>query len=306
MNTSPLDADIAAYLAHGRARGWSDATLRNYSRKLTQLATFCRRRGCERSADVTVDDLDALLQAELDQGTARSSRVQLAILIRHLFQWFQDRGRIAVNPARNIPIPDDGEFDLPAAPLSEAEVHALFAGLPRRNVLDLRNICLLELLYGCGMRRGEVVRLDTDDVDMAQRVVVIRASKGGQSRVVPLMGTAATAARDYLALRRELLRGPDHGAFFLSATGKRFDDGCVAMLFRHLNRDRGPDARPLHAHQFRHAIAVHLVRGGVDIRRVQEFLGHATLDTTKIYLRLVPGHLKADYDRAMPEIAVGI
>ncbi len=67
-----------------------------------------------------------------------------------------------------------------------------------------------------------------------------------------------------------------------------------------------PDKPRFHAHLFRHSIAVHLLRRGADIRHVQEFLGHARLDTTKVYLRMVPGHLKDDYDKGMPEIDVRV
>jgi site-specific recombinase XerD len=66
-----------------------------------------------------------------------------------------------------------------------------------------------------------------------------------------------------------------------------------------------PEVR-LHPHLLRHSIAVHLLQHGADVRYIQQFLGHANLDTTKVYLRLVPGRLKEDYDRAMPEIAVGL
>jgi len=64
----------------------------------------------------------------------------------------------------------------------------------------------------------------------------------------------------------------------------------------------GPERR-VHPHLFRHSVAVHILRGGVDIRYVQQFLGHADIDTTMIYLRLIPGHLREDYDKAMPELA---
>ena len=80
----------------------------------------------------------------------------------------------------------------------------------------------------------------------------------------------------------------------------------VYPFFEQLNVARGPDMQRLHPHLFRHSIAVHLLRGGADVRYIQEFLGHADLDTTKIYLRLVPGHLREDYDAAMPEIEVGL
>ena len=80
----------------------------------------------------------------------------------------------------------------------------------------------------------------------------------------------------------------------------------VYNFFTKLNEARGPSARNLHPHLFRHSIAVHLLRGKADIRYIQELLGHADLDTTKHYLRLVPGHLREDYDAAMPDIATGL
>jgi site-specific recombinase XerD len=90
-----------------------------------------------------------------------------------------------------------------------------------------------------------------------------------------------------------------------------WDQGSICacprfLTFRALNARRGPEARQLHPHLLRHSIAVHLLRGGADGRHIQAFLGHGSLDTTKIYLRLVPGHLAEDYDKAMPEIAVGV
>lgn len=78
----------------------------------------------------------------------------------------------------------------------------------------------------------------------------------------------------------------------------------VYAWFKKLNAARGPDARHLYPHLFRHSIAVHLLRDGVDVRCIQHFLGHAHLDTTKEYLRLVPGELQVAYDEAMPYIAV--
>lgn len=302
----PLQADLNAFLRYGRSHGWADATIINYTRKIALVVRFCRSRGCRRAADVTPADLDALMQSEADAGTAKSTRVQLASLIQYAFAWLQDNGKILGNPARNVPMPDDGEGDLPMPPLTVEEVHAIFAGLPRQSTLDLRNICLLELMYGCGLRRGEAVRLDLEDIDVDQRIITIRESKWGQTRVLPLMGTALVAVQDYLCLRRELLHGPDRGFFFLTAQGERMQHGTISAYFNKLNEDRGPELRHLHPHLLRHSIAVHLVQGGTDVRHVQAFLGHADLNTTKIYLRMVPGRLKDEYEKAMPEIATGL
>ena len=119
------------------------------------------------------------------------------------------------------------------------------------------------------------------------------------------MSGALGALRDYLALRRTLLVGLDQGAVFLNHHGLRINHAAVKGWIRFLS-GKHPDKPAFHAHLFRHSIAVHLLRRGADIRHIQEFLGHARLDTTKVYLRLVPGHLKEGYDAVMPEVDVRV
>ena len=109
-----------------------------------------------------------------------------------------------------------------------------------------------------------------------------------------------------MALRRSLLRGPDSGELLVNQRGKRLNKSAFAQVMVRLNRRRGPKFRQVHAHLFRHSIAVHLLRGWADIRYVQAFLGHESLDTTKTYLRLVPADLRKAYDDAMPEVAVSV
>lgn len=295
-----LHEDLDRFIAQGQAMGWAEATVLNYRHLLGGLIGHLLRRGCRRFADVTPDDLDAYCADQARQEVAQSTRMRSAGLLRRFFVWLQDRGRIITNPAKGLPVPFDGEEDLPDPPLSEADVAALLDGLPRTTVCELRDACLLELLYGCGLRISEVVALDCDDLDLGRRTVLIRESKHDQTRLVPLPKTAAAAVKTYRTLRRTLLSGPDTGALFLAQRGSRLTPSSVYHLFEHLNAERGPNARHLHPHLFRHSVAVHLLRGGADVRYIQQFLGHASLDTTKIYLRLVPGQLREDYDAAMP------
>lgn len=119
---------------------------------------------------------------------------------------------------------------------------------------------------------------------------------------MPMMRSVLSAAKDYLAVRRELLRGPDPGVLLLGKNGQRLDDKVIQRLLWRLSGILGAHVHP---HLLRHSLAVHLLRGGVDVRVIQEILGHARLDTTKVYLRLVPGDLREAYDRAMPPIDVG-
>lgn len=306
MTTPPstIAAACERFLRQGQASGWADTTGYGYRNYLRLPLQVLRQRGCRRVADVTPDDLQACMQHLAGLGQKASSRLQVSILLKQLFRWFQEQGLAIGNPALGLPVPDDDVDALPQPPLTEVQMHALLASLPRESWIDLRNACLIEVLYGCGLRRAEALALDVVDLDLHHHTLHVRCGKGGQARLVPLMSATQAAAQDYLAVRRRLLRGPDHGAFFVSKlTGRRLSLTAVSHLFDAINAARGPDLPHVHPHLLRHSIAVHLLRGGADIRHIQAFLGHAALDTTKIYLRLVPGRLKEDYDEAMPDIA---
>jgi site-specific recombinase XerD len=297
-----LSDDIDAYLAHAAVAGLATDSVGVYRQRLERLAAWlAERRGYRRWAEVRADDLDTFLLDLQAQGLRRSTRAGFATVIRLLGAWLTQRGRVLANPARDLPVPDDLTTALPPAPLSEAEVARLIDAVPRRHAVDLRNRCHLELLYGCGLRLAESLGLRTDDVDLAARLVVVRHGKGDKRRVLPLLAPAAGAVRDYLAVRRDLLAGPDHGALLLGHGGRPLPASSFQQWLRRFGRALGLDVHP---HLLRHSFAVHLLRGGADLRHIAALLGHGDLETTRIYLRLVPGQLREAYDAAMPAIPV--
>ena len=288
-----------AFLRHEGDRGLATRSLATVCGHLRVLVRALHAQGCVRVADVQPADLDAILLAARDRGVAQSTRKAWASVLRRWFVWAVRRESIARSPALALPVPTDREVQLPEAPLSEEEVERLFAALPRETVLDLRNGCLLELLYGCGLRLAEALALTLDDIDLRARALTVVHGKGGKDRVLPLMGGALDGLRGYLPVRRQLLRGPDTGEVFLNRRGGVLRPETVRWWLQQLTHSVN---RRLHPHLFRTSIATHLLRGGADIRHVQEFLGHDDLETTKVYLRMVPGHLRGDYDAAMPQV----
>jgi integrase/recombinase XerD len=293
--------DLDAYIAYRAATDWSPATVASNGPNLHRILLWLRRRGRRRWADVTPDDLDAFQQDLLDRGLASATRVNRVFLVHGLFAWLEQRGKVLVNPARHLEAFDSGEEPLPPQPLTEEQIARIFELLPRRDVVDLRTVLHIELLYGCALRLSESINLDVKDLDLGERTVLVRGGKGDKDRQVPMMRGVLTAAKDYLAVRRELLKGPDTGILLLSGRGTRLEKKVVGRVLHRLGRHLGVRVHP---HLLRHSVAVHLLRRGVDVRVIQEILGHADLDTTKVYLRLVPGHLKEDYEKAMPPIAV--
>lgn len=297
-----MQDDLNTYIAHRSASDWSKTTLDSNVASLHRILSWLEKKGAKRWADVTPSILDAYQQELLDRGLAYGTRINHVWLVKGLFEWLTKRGKVLVNPAMDLGSLENGEEPLPPSPLSEEQITQLFDLLPRRDAVDLRTRLHVELLYGCALRLSESLNLDVSDLDLHERTVLVRAGKGNKDRKVPMMRGALSAAKDYLAVRRELLRGPDHGALLLAETGKRLEEKVIGRVLRRLGKKIGAY---IHPHLLRHSFAVHLLRRGVDVRIIQEILGHSSLDTTKIYLRLVPGHLREDYDKAMPPIAVG-
>jgi site-specific recombinase XerD len=299
-----LPAAIDDVLAQLGAEGAGARTVHALRRRLQRWAGYLYRRGIVQVADIQPADLDAWCQDLAAQGLTRGTRAAYAATVRQFCARCHARGWLIRDPALDLGVPADTDEDLPPPPLSEPEVRTILGCLPRATVFDHCFAAHLELLYGCALRLSESLALDVDDCDLVRRCVHVRHGKGDRARQVPLMPGTLAVVQDYLAVRRSLLRGPDQGALLLDRKGQRMSEMQIRNLFRRLNRHRPAGMPHLHPHLFRHSIAVHLLRGGADIRHVQQFLGHASLETTKIYLRMVPGHLKAVYDRAFPIIPV--
>jgi integrase/recombinase XerC len=295
---------IATFLAERKAEGISNTTLKNFQMRLERLRKFIVRRGVTRWAHVTPQHMDQFRAEGSRAGLAAGTQSAYLMSCRVFLRWLLRRGRILSDPCRSIIVSRTEEPPLPEPPLSEEEVQAFLARLPRRHVRDLRNIAHFELLYSAGLRLSESLALNVEDLDFPNKVLHVRNGKGGKARDIPMMRGLVAALKDYLCLRRSLLKGPDNGVLLLSIRGKRLTEVGFRTLMATINKHRPPESRRVHAHLFRHSIAVHLLRGGADIRHIQAFLGHESLDTTKIYLRLVPADLRKSYDAAMPDFAV--
>ena len=296
---------LEEYLAQRKAEGLATGTVSQYRVRLQRFSAFLQRRRVNRWQNVNPDHVDAYMDALEREGLGHSSREAFVIAARSFLHWLHECGKIISDPTRHVVIPKPDKDDLPLLepPLSEEEVAQLLAKLPRRNAVDLRNIAQIELLYSAGLRLSESLSLDVRDANFVNRTIHVRNGKGSKPRDIPMMRGLQGALRDYICLRRSLLKGPDHGALLLNQRGKRLNKGAFDQVMKRLNAKR-QGKQHIHAHLFRHSIAVHLLRGGADIRYVQAFLGHDSLESTRIYLRLVPADLRKSYDDAMPEIAV--
>src|SRR6185436_12374036 len=163
----------------------------------------------------------------------------------------------------------------------------------------LRDVAMLELLYATGVRVGELVGLDVDDLDRERQVARV-LGKGRKERTVPYGLPAARALDRWLVHgRASLLAEGAGGALFLGARGRRIDQRAVRTLVHRRIADV-PGAPDLGPHGLRHTAATHLLEGGADLRTVQELLGHASLATTQIYTHVSTDRLRQAFRQAHP------
>ena len=179
-----------------------------------------KAEGCLELVEVRAADLDRILLSWQQAGLARETLRGLRASARGFFGWLAKQGKILMDPSLDLDLGAVPNDVLPPDPLNESEITTLIDQIPRRSVKDLRNRAMVELLYGSGLRLSECLNLDLKHLNLRQRTVQIHG-KGGHERILPLMNGALTALNDYLALRRNLLSGPDQGHLFIGTNGKR-------------------------------------------------------------------------------------
>jgi integrase/recombinase XerC len=228
--------------------------------------------------------------------TTVSIRRKLAA-VRSLFKFLSRQGLIPMNPARLVRTPKAPKT-LPDVMTAE-QVNGLIdtvAADKFERAHPARDRAIFEFLYGCGIRVSELVGLNLEDIDRAERWIRVRG-KGKKERQVPFASKAAEALESYLAARHAV---PQEPALFLNHRGKRLTrrglGGIVKLYGILVNGDSS-----IHPHSFRHAYATHLLADGADLRAIQELLGHARLSTTQKYTQVSLTDLMEVYDRAHPK-----
>ena len=238
-------------------------------------------------------------------STGRSPRGIALILSgwRGFYTWLGREGLVASNPLQGVRAPKVPKPLPKALGVDEAVQLASFVAEDENPVRDARDHCITELLYGCGLRIGELVGLDVQAsaqalgwIDMAAAEAHV-LGKGNKKRSVPVGSKALEALKHWVRLRPEW--AALDGALFINPRGGRLTPQHIRVRLKQRSLKAGL-ATPVHPHMLRHSFASHVLQSSSDLRAVQELLGHANITTTQVYTRLDFQHLAKAYDAAHP------
>lgn len=301
----PSSEEYLTWLAveRGRARN----TISSYRRDLVAYERHVRGSGrmVETANRSTVEGFVA---AMLSSGNKASSVARALTAVRGLYRFRAEEGLSSQDPTADVAAPRTG-LRLPKA-ITEDEVVRLLDATAGSAPRDLRDRAMLELLYGTGMRIGELVGLSISDLGSDTGLVRV-LGKGSKERLVPVGRLAAesvgrwldTGGRPELVPKRWARRG-DAEALFLNARGGRLTrQGAWEAITKRAATARL--ANKVHPHVLRHSCATHMLARGADIRVVQELLGHASVATTQVYTRVTVEHLRSAYEAAHPRARAG-
>ncbi len=277
-----------------RARERSANTRRAYLADVADFARFAADLGLEGPGAVTTAHLRRYLAALTERGDERATLRRRRAGLRAYFDWLVERGHVTQSPAARLSAPR------PASRLPNLAGREQLDALLDEDWGDdewaQRDRAVCEVLYGAGLRVGELCGLDRSSVDFARGLLRV-LGKGDKERIVPLHARGLAAVRAWLEDGREEAARPDSPdeALFLNRRGRRLGPRDVRRIL-----DRRTPGGHLHPHALRHTYATHLLEGGADLRVVQELLGHANLTTTQVYTHVSKSRLQNVHRRTHP------
>jgi len=277
---------------------YSPHTIDAYRRDFTSLTDYLPQAialtGVERSA------LQSWLVVLHGQGLAAASLSRHLSAVRSLMDWAEQEGLIAHNAAIGIPLPKL-PARLPRA-VGAAQREQLLSDMDGDKLphdpWQARDLALVVVMYGCGLRVSEAVALNVNDLELcgAESALRVQEGKGHKQRLLPIPKGAVALLQRCISLRPLL---PMQPALFVNRRGGRITSRSVQRLVKTMALEKGLD-QAVTPHRLRHAFATDMLAGGADLRAIQELLGHQSLATTERYTHLDIGQLQSVYQESHP------
>ncbi len=290
-----LVAALDQFIGHlASEKRYSPRTCDSYRRDLTRLAIWLGEAGPSGWQQVSGHDLRRYVAFLSRAGLGGRSIARHLSAIRRFYRYLLREGLAVDNPALDIRAPKSPRR-LPGV----ADVDQLNSLLDRtpEDPLEVRDLCIFELLYSSGLRLSELAGLNLDSVDLKAAEVRV-LGKGSKERLLPVGRKALAALQAWLPVR-STMAPEQEPSLFVSRRGDRLSRRSIQARLHRWGLTRGSDQK-LHPHLLRHSFASHMLESSGDLRAVQELLGHADITTTQVYTHLDFQHLARVYDQSHP------
>ncbi|HEY3973006.1 MAG TPA: tyrosine recombinase XerC [Candidatus Sulfotelmatobacter sp.] len=296
QNRTTVARAVADFLRHLRERNASPHTIKAYSGDLANFAAYAGSRGWKSLDHIAIR---GFLSQLYEKGLSKTSVARSLAAVRSLYRWLAREGMVEQNPAKLVATPKLPK-KLPRVPTIEEMNSVLDGQMPEAAAFPERDLLMLELLYGCGIRNSELTGINLDDIRLSAGAILIRG-KGKKERYVPFGGSALIALQKYLPARHAMLaeKRKHSSALLINQRGGRLTTRSVGRIIKKIAVAKGlsPDVHP---HTLRHAFGTHMLEEGADLRAIQELLGHERLATTQRYTQLSMKHVLHVYDQTHP------
>lgn len=285
-------------------KNYSNNTIISYKNDLIQLLNYLRDYKILKKINVQYIDRSILrkyiVYLKNCDYSARSISRKISV-IRSFFKFLSREDVVKINPTINLITPKINK-KLPYF-LYLQEVEKLIEAPPRDTIFGIRDRAILELLYGTGMRVGELVNLNISDIDLNEKTIRV-FGKGSKERILPLGNPSMKAVQEYLDGRNLFRKNisidkNDRNTLLLNRFGGRISARSIRRIIIKYMKMAGLNKK-ISPHVLRHSFATHLLGGGADLRSVQELLGHESLSTTQIYTHITKERLKIIYKKTHP------
>ena len=292
-STSFILNDIKEYLVFvSQVKNLSENTTKSYERDLKKLNSFLIGLNLSTYSEISSETCSAWIGSLYSQNNNPRSIQRHLSSAKGFFRFLKKNNLIQSSPFELVTAPKSSN-KLPDV-LSPEDVEQLLNFKPS-NMIEIRDMAIVELMYSSGLRVSETVNINLNDFEENKSFLRV-LGKGSKTRLVPMGRYAVNAINEWLIEREKILNNTD--ALFLNSKGTRLTVRSVQLRLKKMALKQG--LPPIHPHMLRHSFATHMLESSGDLRTIQELLGHSSLSTTQIYTKLDYQHLAKIYDKSHP------
>lgn len=293
------------FLENLKKRNYSPKTLIKYQNDLNKFLEYLHIKRIRDITSVTTDtilDYRQYLESHRKYNGkpyAETTKISLIRSLIHFFRFLKGKGYILLDPMESFPAIKKPK-SLPRVIMTKKEVEHLLKQPDIKKPCGYRDRTIMEVLYSTGIRRQELIDLTTYDLDFFTGLLRVNQGKGKKDRVVPIGKIAVSFVKRYIQeIRPIFLKKTNTQILFLTLSGRPLPYatlGCI--IYEHVKK--AGFKKQITCHTFRHTCATEMLKGGCSIRYVQEMLGHADINSTQIYTKVLPLDLKRVHQRTHP------